>query len=78
MSIAMLVPSIGGLGVRELLAPLLFTGANLSPQSAYALSLLVFVLMRSSSLLGAPVYVAVALRRNAAPRQLQTREAGNE
>ncbi len=57
LSIALLVPSISGLGVSELLAPALFAGAGLSPESAVAMSLLVFLLLRLTSLLGAPVYI---------------------
>jgi uncharacterized membrane protein YbhN (UPF0104 family) len=33
LSLAMLMPSIGGLGVREFLAPVLFSGAGLTPDS---------------------------------------------
>lgn len=66
LSIAMLVPSIGGLGVRETLAPLLFAGAGLSPEEAIALSLLVFAMERLSGLLGGPVYIYAVLRDRAA------------
>jgi uncharacterized membrane protein YbhN (UPF0104 family) len=62
LSIALLVPSVGGLGVRETLAPILFVAAPLSPEAAVALSLLVFIILRLSSLVGAPVYVLSALR----------------
>ncbi len=62
MSLALLVPSIGGLGVRENLAPALFAGAGIRPEDAVALTLLVFALERVASLLGAPVYIASALR----------------
>lgn len=64
LSVALLVPSISGLGVREYLAPLLFAGAGLDPAQAVALSLLVFVIMRLTSLLGAPVYIISTLRRD--------------
>ncbi|MGB3715305.1 MAG: lysylphosphatidylglycerol synthase transmembrane domain-containing protein [Candidatus Promineifilaceae bacterium] len=67
LSLALLVPSIGGLGVRELLAPYLFTSANLDSSDAaaqaVALSLLVFIIMRAASLLGAPVYIISTVRR---------------
>jgi hypothetical protein len=67
LSLALLVPSVGGLGVRELLAPFLFTTAAFDSSDAaaqaVALSLLVFVIMRLASLLGAPVYVYSILRR---------------
>ena len=62
MSLALLVPSIGGLGVRENLAPALFAGAGISGAEAVALTLLVFGLERVASLLGAPVYLASILR----------------
>ncbi len=64
MSLALLVPSIGGLGVRESLAPLLFSGAGVAPEQAVALTLLVFGLERVASLLGAPVYLYGTLRRS--------------
>lgn len=64
MSIALLAPSIGGLGVRENLAPLLFSGAGISAEQAVALTLLVFGLERVASLLGAPVYIYSTLRIN--------------
>lgn len=62
MSLALLVPSIGGLGVRENLAPILFNGAGISPTQAVALTLLVFGLERVASLFGAPVYLYSSLR----------------
>ncbi len=68
LSLALLVPSIGGLGVRELLAPYLFTSANLNSgdaaAQAVALSLLVFIIMRTASLLGAPVYIIATVQRD--------------
>jgi uncharacterized protein (TIRG00374 family) len=62
LSLAMLIPSIGGLGVREFLAPALFAGAGLSPEQAIALTLVVFALERLSGLLGAPIYIIATLR----------------
>ncbi len=62
MSLAILLPSIGGLGVRELLATLLFTSAGLTIPEATALSLLVFAIERISGLLGAPIYIFSTLR----------------
>jgi uncharacterized membrane protein YbhN (UPF0104 family) len=64
LSVALLIPSIGGLGLREALAPTLFAGAGLSQEEAVALSLIVFLVTRLSGLLGAPVYVALTLRQN--------------
>ena len=62
LSLAMLMPSIGGLGVREFLAPMLFSGAGLAPEEAIALTLLVFALERLFGLLGGPVYIYATLR----------------
>lgn len=64
LSIALLVPSIGGLGVRESLAPLLFAGAGVSGSEAVALSLLVFATMRTASLIGGPVYIVSSIRED--------------
>lgn len=57
MSIALLVPSFSGLGVREAIAPLLFAGAGLSAAQAVTLSLMVFIVKRASELVGAPLYL---------------------
>ncbi len=64
LSIVLLVPSIGGLGVRESLAPILFAGAGVSGSEAVALSLLVFATMRSASLIGGPVYIVSTIRKD--------------
>ena len=64
LSVALLVPSIGGLGVRELLAGPLFEAAGLAGAQAVALSLLVWLLMRAVSLMGAPVYIVATIREN--------------
>jgi glycosyltransferase 2 family protein len=64
LSVTLLLPSIGGLGVRESVAPLLLAAAGLSRPEAVALSLLEFALVRLSGLLGAPVYLAGALTRD--------------
>ena len=52
LSLAILLPSIGGLGIREGLAPLLFASAGLSSEQAVALTLLVFAIERLSGFLG--------------------------
>jgi uncharacterized membrane protein YbhN (UPF0104 family) len=62
LSVILLIPSIGGLGPRELIAPLLFSGAAVSAAQAYALSLLVFTVQRLSSLIGAFWYILAALQ----------------
>lgn len=64
-SVALLVPSIGGLGVREALTPMLFAGAGVAQETAVALSILLFMLTRLSSLSGAPVYLYGLLRASA-------------
>lgn len=61
-SILLLVPSIGGLGVREVLAPTLYGALGLAPAEAVALTLLVFAIERLSSLVGAPVYILSTVR----------------
>jgi uncharacterized membrane protein YbhN (UPF0104 family) len=66
LSVALLVPSISGLGVRELLAGPLFEAAGLTTAQAVALSLLVWLLMRVVSLLGAPIYILATIRENRA------------
>jgi len=64
LSVALLVPSISGLGVRELLAGPLFEAAGLVAAQAVALSLLVWLLMRTVSLMGAPIYIVATIREN--------------
>lgn len=67
LSISLLVPSIGGLGPREVVAPTLFA-TQLTSDEAVALSLLVFLLQRLSGLLGGPIYLWMLLRqRNPTP-----------
>ncbi|MGB1253066.1 MAG: lysylphosphatidylglycerol synthase transmembrane domain-containing protein [Candidatus Promineifilaceae bacterium] len=63
LSLAQLVPSFSGLGVREALAPTLFAGAGVAGENAVALSLTVLVLLRTTSLLGAPVYLLRTIKR---------------
>lgn len=62
LSVSMLAPSIGGLGVRETIAPLLFAGAALPLGDAVTLSLLVFIIERTTGLLGGPLYIYISLR----------------
>lgn len=69
MSLATLLPSIGGLGIRELLATLLFTPIGLSVDEAVTLSLLVFAVERISGLLGAPIYMYSTIRQNREKRK---------
>ncbi len=81
MSLAILLPSIGGLGIRESAAPLLFTGAGLNYSEAVALSLLVFALERAAGLMGGPIYIWTTLRpvscpENKSQRRGERRETG--
>jgi len=62
LSVLLLVPSVSGLGPREMAAPLLFAAAGLAPETAVALSFLVFLVVRLSGILGAPVYVWSTVR----------------
>ncbi|WP_420627473.1 lysylphosphatidylglycerol synthase transmembrane domain-containing protein [Candidatus Leptofilum sp.] len=63
MAIALLAPSFSGLGVRELIAPLLFAGAGLATAQAVTLSLMVFFVKRASELVGAPIYLISLWRK---------------
>jgi uncharacterized membrane protein YbhN (UPF0104 family) len=63
LCVTQLVPSIGGLGVRETVAPILFAPVGLTFSQAATFSFLVFVLLRISGLFGAPVYIASLLRK---------------
>ncbi|MFN2135714.1 MAG: lysylphosphatidylglycerol synthase transmembrane domain-containing protein [Candidatus Promineifilaceae bacterium] len=74
LALVMLIPSIGGLGVRELIAPLLFAPAGLRPEQAIALSLLVFAVERLSGLLGAPIYIYTTIRDRDKRKAKQTGE----
>lgn len=69
LSISLLIPSIGGLGPREVLASELFSPAVLAPVgvviplgAGVAISLLVFLLQRLSGLPGGPLYLWMSLR----------------
>lgn len=68
-SVALLVPSLSGLGVREYMAPILYAGAGIEAGTAVAISLLVFLAMRASSLLGAPIYILSLLRQRERTRE---------
>lgn len=62
LSVLLLIPSIGGLGVRETVAPILFASAGLTFAEAATLSILNFLLLRVSGLFGGLVYIASLLR----------------
>ena len=57
LSLVLMVPSIGGLGVREGIAPLLFGGVGVSDSQAIALSLVIWVLNRGTGIVGGLVYL---------------------
>ncbi len=57
LSVSQLVPTVGGLGVREMIAPTLYSGAGLSAASAVSVSLLVFIMLRLTGFLGVPLYL---------------------
>ena len=63
ISLALLIPSIGGLGLRESLTPMLLAGAGVPYETGVALALLLFALQRLSSLLGFPFYLQGALSK---------------
>ncbi|MCK4831927.1 MAG: flippase-like domain-containing protein [Anaerolineales bacterium] len=63
LSLTLIVPSIGGLGVREGLAPLLFSSAGVPAAQAVALSLVIFALNRGTGLVGGLVYLVGNLRK---------------
>ena len=56
-AIALMIPSVGGLGPREMLAPSLYSGAGLSAEASVAISLIVYIMMRMSSLTGVFFYL---------------------
>ncbi|MBK8987642.1 MAG: flippase-like domain-containing protein [Chloroflexi bacterium] len=62
LSVLLLVPSVSGLGTNEAAAPVLFAAAGLGIETAVALSLLNFLVVRLSGILGAPVYLWTVVR----------------
>lgn len=62
-AVALLVPTFGGVGVREALAGPLYAGAGIDAATAVAIALMVTILMRISSLVGAPVYMYSIYRK---------------
>lgn len=57
VSVPLLLPSIAGLGPRELLVPTLFAAVGLTAETAVSISLLIFAIIRISGLFGAPIYL---------------------
>ncbi len=66
LSISLLVPSIGGLGPREVVAPTLFA-SQIADGQAVALSLLVLFLQRLPGIIGGPIYLWMLLRGKTTP-----------
>lgn len=69
LSVLLLIPSVSGLGPRELAAPMLFAAAGLDVETAVTLSLLVFLVVRFSGLLGAPIYLWATIRDSRKSKQ---------
>ncbi len=63
LAVPLLIPSIGGLGPRETLVPILFETVGVEAGTAVAISLLVFAITRVSGLLGAPLYLLSLFRK---------------
>jgi uncharacterized membrane protein YbhN (UPF0104 family) len=62
LSLSMTVPSIGGLGVREGLSSILFASAGMFEADGVALSLVLFVLLRGTGIVGGLVYLVTSVR----------------
>lgn len=62
LSVLLLIPSVSGLGPREVMAPMLFAAAGLNMETAVSLSFLVFLTVRFSGLLGGPIYLWTTIR----------------
>lgn len=71
LSVPLLIPSISGLGPRELIAPAVFSVVGLAPETAVSISFLVFIITRLSGLLGAPLYIFTTVRESQAKRKRQ-------
>lgn len=63
VAVPLLIPSVGGLGPRELIVPTLFVSIGVGPDTAVAISLIVFTITRLSGLVGAPLYLLSLLRQ---------------
>ncbi len=70
LAVPLLIPSIGGLGPRETLVPILFETVGVAAGTAVAISLLVFAITRASGLLGAPLYLYSLFRKKSSPKEL--------
>jgi uncharacterized protein (TIRG00374 family) len=74
LSVPLLIPSVSGLGPRELLAPTLFTVVGMSPETAVTLSLFVFVITRLTGIAGAPIYLYTILRNGRRRRNNESQD----
>jgi glycosyltransferase 2 family protein len=72
LSVLLLVPSVSGLGPREVMAPMLFAAAGLDVETAVSLSFLVFLTVRFSGLLGGPIYLWTTIRDGRQDKQPTT------
>jgi uncharacterized membrane protein YbhN (UPF0104 family) len=62
LSLSMMVPSIGGLGVREGLSSILFASAGMLEADGVALSLVLFALLRATGIIGGLIYLVTSVR----------------
>lgn len=63
VSLSLLIPSIGGLGVRELTYVGLFGSVGVPPEQALALGILVYAITVLTGLIGGVIYLVQGLRR---------------
>lgn len=68
-AVALLVPTFGGIGVREALAGPLYAAAGMDAPTAVAVALAVNILLRLSGLLGVPVYMWTTIRKKRTAEQ---------
>ena len=62
LAFSMMVPSIGGLGVREGLSSILFASVGMHQSDGVALSLVLFVLLRGTGVVGGLLYLVTSVR----------------
>jgi hypothetical protein len=68
MSVMLLIPSVGGVGPREGVAPALFAAAGLTAVEAALLPFTVKLATSVVGLLGAPIYIVALLRQRRSAR----------
>ena len=69
LSVLLLIPSVSGLGPGEMMAPMLFASTGINAETAVSLSFLVFLTVRFSGLLGAPMYLWTTIREGRIHKQ---------